>query len=121
MNKVKFYLMQVTLVVIVSLILGSPVLAKGKGVQNGNASESGVANASTTAGGDGGENRGHAGSHSSGGGNGGKPNDDGSGTGDDTGTNEPVCLSGDTSGCTAETCGPAGGFWGDDSVCYFFG
>ena len=119
MNKAKLWLAQIALVAIVGLVFGSPALA---GVDNGNASDNGIANASKKAKGEGGEStRGHVGSHSSGGGQGGgQPQSDTTSTGDNTGTSEPVCISGDTAGCTENTCNSAGGFWGTDGVCYIF-
>lgn len=33
----------------------------------------------------------------------------------------PVCDADNRQNCTEETCEPAGGFWGSDNICYFFG
>ena len=125
MTKAKFWLVQIALVAIVGLVFGSQALAGG--VNNGNASDNGIANASTKAGGEGGVNsRGHLGSHSSGGGkgsnDGGKPQGEETDTGTTgTGTTDPVCSQASSSECTSVTCGSAGGTWGNDGVCYFFG
>jgi hypothetical protein len=115
MNKAKYWLVQIALVAIVGLVLGSPVIAGGV---NDHASDTGKANASLKAGGGGGEDtRGNGGNHNSGGNTG--NNGGGNSSGDDTGTGtDPVCTSSDTSGCSAETCT---GSWNDStSTCSFF-
>jgi len=120
MTKAKFWLVQIALVAIVGLVFGSQALAGG--VNNGNASDNGIANASTKAGGEGGVNsRGHLGSHSSGGGKGSKGGGEPQGEETNTGTTDPVCSQTSPSECTSSTCGSAGGTWGNDGVCYFFG
>ncbi len=127
MKNAKFWLVQIAMVAIVSFVLGSPVLAGGKGIDNGTASASGLANASNMAGGDGGEGvdgRGHAGSHSSGGGNAGGNSGGGNNSGGD-GEGEPSCSEATGPGaCTnevdcLEVFGGIGAFW-DGASCNTF-
>ena len=110
MNKTKFWLVQIALIAIVSLVLGPTAIAapKSKPVKSVTADTTGefythgegmrLDNANLEEG-----------------------NADWK-TGDVTPPDpDPVCRKGNTDECTVETCEPAGGFWGNDGVCYFFG
>jgi len=118
MSKAKFWLVQIALVAIVGLVLGSPALADKPGFA-GSAEKPGFAGQTGTPD--------HANANSDGTGNKGG-NGGGKSQGDETGNTDqdpaPVCSkeTKDIPGvCTAENCAPAGGTWGQDGVCYFFG
>ena len=110
MNKAKFWLIQITMLAIVSLAFGPTAIAAPKSKAVKTATSSTIDELATH----GEEMRLDKANLEEG-------NADWK-TEDTTPPNpDPVCSQANPSECTVETCGPAGGIWGDDRICYFFG
>ena len=117
MRKTKFWLVQILMVAIVSLVFGSPVFAGPPD----HATKSAGADKSRTA------LTNHAGSHSQGMLHANKENAAFMGVSEPDPVPDPepdpvTCSAGDTSGCDSQSCFDANGFWfdiGDGLQCYF--